>query len=285
MTLPDNSVIQSTGTVLGHGLYGDVMEVAHRGNKIYAAKKYRHIDRNTLLKIFSQKQILSNVRHANLVPYLGVGALASDHSPVVVMERMSTNLASYLEAELISLHQKFKIIHEITQGLNHLHSLKPPIVHGGLNENNVLFTDKNTAKIADYGNCFVGTPELTSAAQRIVLEYMPPEILEGNSGNEKVDIFSLGHLTIYIMNQKKPRPILGPNFRKEGTLTARSEVERRADYLDEMKHKLKGGEKHPLFRMVTESLEGEPDSRPSCQNILQRGIFESGKFGYCKYSN
>ena len=268
MHLADNSVVKFTGNRYGHGFYGDVIEVAYRGSTICAAKKYRHIDRATVIQHFGQDQLLSHIRHANLVPYFGVGSLASDQSPVVVMERMDMNLGTYLEAKLLSLKQKFKIIHEVIQGLNHLHSMDPVIVHGGLSETNVLISTLEVAKIADFGNSFIATPKLASAAQRATLEYMPPEVIEGGSCNEKVDIFSLGHLTIYIINQAKPHPILGPTFREKGILIARSEVERRCKCLDEMKLQLDDADAHPLITMVKDCLNDEADSRPSCKEIL-----------------
>ena len=278
--LPDNSVTQFTKTVFGHGPYGHVIEVAYRGSRIYAAKKYRLLDKTTLLRVFGEENMLCKIRHANLVPYFGVGALASDHSPVVVMARMNMNLATFLKEKVLSLHQKIRIIHEMAQGLNHLHSLKPPIIHGDLTENNVLFSEQEVARIADYGNGLTGTPQLTSTTQGATYEYMPPEVLEGGLYNEMVDIFSLGHLIIYIINQDRPHPLLRPNFRREGVLIARSEVERRAEYLEEMKCKLDGGEEHPLFKIATESLSDEAESRLSCKTILQSEIFKACKFDF-----
>ena len=276
--LASNTVVMSTGTTFGHGFYGDVIEVAHKGIVIYAAKKYRHIDRKTLIKSFGSEQSLSVIRHPNLVSYCGVGALFGDQSPVVVMERMETNLGTFLEENLLGLNRKFGIIHDVVRGLNHLHSLTPPIIHGGLSEKNVLIDEKKVAKIADFGNSSVATSELTSAAQRAVLEFMPPELLEQGVCNEKVDVFSTGHLTIYVMNQHKPHPVLNSTFREKGVLKARSEVERRARYLDTMQGKLDGGSEHPLFQMVTHCLEDDADARPSCADILRSGLFTNRKF-------
>ena len=165
------------------------------------------------------------------------------------------------------------------QGLNHLHSLTPPIIHGGLSEKNVLLTEKKVAKIADFGNRSVATPEITSTAQRTVLEFMPPELLEEQGFyNEKVDVFSTGHLAIYVMNQRKPYPILNYTFREKGVLKARSEVERRARFLDMMQVKLDGGREHPLYQMVTHCLEDDADARPSCADILRSGLFTDRNF-------
>ena len=274
--IPNNSVIVRTGTVFGQGLHGTVYEVAYRGSIIRAAKKYLHADRATLLQFFGEDKVLCNIQHENLVAYCGVGSLAND-SPVVVMERMDMNLSFFLETRSLSLDCKFRVIYEVLQGLNHLHSLKPPIIHGGLNEKNVLISSKEVVKITDFGNSFLPAPVLPSAAKRPLLQYMPPEVMRREECNEKVDIFSLGHLAIYIMNQEKPHLILGPTFELQGRLIARSEVERRIHFLEKMKSELDGGDTHPLFVTVVRCLNDAPDSRPSCQTILQNDFFGARK--------
>ena len=184
------------------------------------------------------------------------------------------NLRTFLEKGSLPLNRKFKMVHEVLQGLNHLHSLS--IVHGGLNEKNVLLSSREVVKIADFGNSYLATPILPSAAKLPLLEYMPPEVMRRESCNEKVDIFSLGHLTLYIMNQKKPL-ILGPTFEDEGKLIARSEVERRANHLERMALPLDGGDTHPLYEIVTKCLSNNKDSRPSCQDILRSDAFSDRK--------
>ena len=276
--VPDNSIVVHTGTVFGTGLHGNVIEVAYRGSTIRAAKKYYCADRAALLKDFGQEKLLCSIRHANLVAYCGVGSLASDQSPVVLMEKMAMNLTTFLKKGSLSLDSKFKIVNEVLQGLSHLHSLKPAIIHGGVNENNVVISSREVAKITDFGNSFLATPILPSAAKRPLLEYMPPEVMRRDRCNEKVDIFSLGHLTLYIMNQQKPHLILGPTFEEQGKLIARSEVERRANHLEKMARQLDGGNTHPLSAIVTNCLSDDKDSRPSCKNILRSDFFTDRKF-------
>ena len=275
--IPNNSEVVRTGTVFGEGVRGVVYEVAFKGSIIRAAKRYYHANRTTLLEVFGEDSVLCNIQHENLVAYCGVGSLATDHSPVVVMERMNTNLSSYLKKSL-SLDCKFKMIYEVLQGLNHLHSLKPPIIHGELNENNVLISSKQVVKIADFGNSFLPAPVISSATNKLLLDYMSPEVMGREECSEKVDIFSLGHLAIYIMNQRKePHLILRPTYMSQGRLIARSEVERRTRFLDIMKSKLDGGDTHPLFGTVICCLSNVAESRPSCQDILQNDFFGARK--------
>lgn len=277
--IPDNHVVRRTGSEFGHGLYGDVFEVAYQRSTICAAKKYRHIDRATMIKVFGQEGQLCSIQHANLVAYFGIGSLpeAGDTmSSVAVMERMDTNLGAYLEDKTLSLPRKRRIVSEVVLGLNHLHSQQPPIVHGRLCETNVLISIHEVAKIADYGNCFIKKPELSSAAQAAVVAYMPPEAFEEDEHDEKLDIFSLGHLTIYIVNQLKPHKIKASTHKKDGRLCARTEFERRTSHIDTMKANLGNDETHPLINLVKTCLENEATARPSCQDILKEH-FPDGK--------
>ena len=92
-------------------------------------------------------------------------------------------------------------------GLAYLHSI--PIIHRDLNAGHVLLTESLRAKIADLGvaklfdreTAMIHTRTLCPRAQ----DFMPPECLdESPKYNTKVDIFSFGHLTIYLANQKAP---------------------------------------------------------------------------------
>ena len=290
--MPNNSAVVHTGTTFGQGLHGDVIKVTYKGSTICAAKKYRNIDRAILLEVFGREKDLCRIRHPNLVAYCGVGSLVTrgllltDRPPVVVMERMEMNLGTFLGRESLSLIQKLKIFHGVMQGLNVLHSQTPPIVHGGLNERNVLLTAKRVAKISDFGNNKViraATEAVTTTTTTTTTEgtgpYAAPEVEEGEY-TEKIDVFSLGHLAIYIMNQTPPHPILTSKFKdkKDGKLLARSEIERRAPSLKEMKHHLDDDDTHPLFVIVTDFLDDDADSRPSCRDILRSGILSDSEF-------
>ena len=265
-------MVHQTGKIIGHGAYGDVVEVAYRGNVICAAKKYRHADKETLKQIFGQDHLLCSIRHANLVGYRGIGTLPNDHSTVVVMQRMSVNLGTYLERKDVPLVQRFRILHDVLKGLNHLHQQSPPIVHRDLNEQNVLLDSRGVTKIGDFGNQFMLEP--TSTVPAAAIDYMPPEAFADEDYNDRLDVFSFGHLSIYVINQFPPRPLQRSTYKDvKGVMLARSEVERREKFLDQMKCELDGGETHPVFCIVIDCLQDDSDERPSSDDILQSDIF------------
>ena len=268
--------MRSTGTSVGSGFFGDVMEVA-RGSTRCIAKKFRNADKEALTTVFGEDSILCKIRHPNIVAYCGVCTLANDKSTVVVMERMDMNLSSFLKEGDVSKLEKFHILHDVIQGLNHLHTLTPAIVHRDLNERNVLVNSKGVAKVGDFGNYRLVSPELPSTTGVANLDYMPPEASDDSDIDDKLDVFSFGHLAIYIVNQSAPHPLLRHNYVNEDKCIGRSEVERRTKYLDLMNSKLEGGDRHPLFPLITSCLHDEPIHRPSCEDILQSGIFSDSK--------
>ena len=274
--LPTCCKVFPTGVELGHGSYGDVLEVEYKGKK-YAAKKYRH--KKTLPIFFREHEILSLRRHRNVVPYYGICKLATDDATVIVMERMEMNLSNYLDVQNnvnISITRKSQILYDVACGLNHLHTQRPAVIHRDLTATNVLLDSKGVAKIADFGNSrlidVTFTPELLTSNPG-TLDYMSPEAIEGGHYSDRLDIFSFGHLSIYVMIQSRPHPLLRGTYRKRGRLMARTEVERRTLYLDKVKTKLPGGEQHEMYSLIIRCLQDEPHCRPSCADILLSDVF------------
>lgn len=275
-----NVVVKPTGNMLGHGAYGDVYEVTYKG-RIYAAKKYRFTDQNqSMVKNFGKEQnILARIRHRNIVPYYNLCTLP-DGSPVLVMQKLETSLASYLTSgSVIPLRRKFRILHNIAQGLWHLHSQKPAVIHRDLTAGNVLLDRKGVAKISDFGNSKMvnidATPELLTTNPG-TLDYMPPEAQEGGDYNERLDHFSYGHLAIHIFIQQRPHPLKRATYKGKGKgkLIARTEVERREEYLERVKTVL-GGDQHPFYPLIIQCLQDESNLRPSCQDIISNDAFKN----------
>ena len=268
--LPLNCTVNQTGNILGNGSYGEVVEVEYKG-RIYAAKKYKHVEAEGQNSRAQEHEIMASIRHPNIVTYCGIRGLTGNDETVIVMEKMLMNLSKFLEDVNITLVKKFKILHNVAEGLHYLHTQNPAIIHGDLTATNILLNSRYVAKIGDFGNS--RKVDLSSVAPELLssnpgtLDYMPPEALEG-AYNEKLDIFSFGHLSIYAMIQYRPHPLLRPTKRERGKLIPRTEVERRCVYTQEVISKL-GGEEHSFFLIIIACLQDEPDNRPSCSEILE----------------
>ena len=133
------------------------------------------------------------------------------------------------------------------------------------------------AKISDFGNsriididpaCSSEFRSTTHVPGTIV--YMPPEPCSDHAKfNEKLDIFSFGHLALFTATPVFPYDLLPATFRDDGgNLCARTEVERHQKYIDQLQQQL--GEDHnlKLIKLIKQSLHNSPRIRPTSDDIV-----------------
>ena len=191
------------------------------------------------------------------------------------MERMTCNLHHYLtqpENKNCPVCEKASILHDVSNGLNYLHSQTPAIIHRDLTATNILLDRNRRAKIADFGNARIvdmnplATPR-TMTANPGTINYMPPEVHDCSSETtDKLDMFSFGHLSLFVIIQELINPLVA-TYVKSGSrkLLARSEVERREEYIKKAEQIL--GEKHVLIVMMKKCLDLDTAKRPSAKEL------------------
>ena len=279
---PYSKNVHSTGTSLGAGAHGEVIEV-RCGSQILAAKSFHKMgtqDANTYVKTFCRMVVtLLKLQHQNILKYEGICFLSEEQQiPSLLMERMSISLHSYLilpENKACTLGCKAAILRDVANGLNFLHSQTPAIIHRDLTATNVLLDDKLTAKIADFGNARIvdlnplATPQTITSHLGTAL-YMPPETLQYSKTSEfsvKLDIFSFGHLTLFTIVQEDIC-VLAPTYTDQGKLKPRSEVERRVEHMTIARQML--GDHHLLTSIATQCLDNNVIKRPSASTLYER---------------
>ena len=208
-----------TGRQLGVGSYGSVEELEVNG-VVCAGKKIHEslIERENLgaeniaSKYVEECQLMSDLRHPHLVQFLGVCFLPDSTLPVLVMERLLTNLDDLLEnSPDIPLPLKRSILADVARGLVYLHSRSPPVIHRDLSAKNVLLNSAMVAKITDLGNARIVNfkpGQLARTLSRIpgTMVYMPPEAFEDTSKyGPSLDSFSFGHLSLFTITQVSGR--------------------------------------------------------------------------------
>ena len=262
-------VVHPTGLVLGKGSFGEVVEVRYNFRE-YAAKKLHKKDAND--NFTREIEIMSRIKHHNIVRYYGLCNLAKTQELVIVMEKVERSLHMFLKSKVdITLSIKLQILLDVVRGVRYLHNEKPAIVHRDLTADNILVDGESTAKICDFGNSIavnLKEAKLIPISNHGTIDYMAPEALDGGEYDEKVDIFAFGHLAIHVINQRRPFPLLHHSYRVAGQLIARTEVQRRWDYLQEMRHELEKEDITGLYHVVTQCLQEVPEERPFCQVIM-----------------
>ena len=195
---------------LGIGCYGSVVKVICKSTgAIFAAKKFRSDflkEKNFEKKFDTEFTLLHQLEHKHIVRYVGYSILQDSKFPALLMERLDTDLHTYLNSErTIPLGEKAQILLGVGKGLEYLHG--KGVLHRDLTAHNVLLRVSNAgscpiAKIADFGNSRIMTTDPTiqlesSSGLPGTLVYLPPEAHTCNY-NAKIDIFSFGHIALFV---------------------------------------------------------------------------------------
>jgi tRNA A-37 threonylcarbamoyl transferase component Bud32 len=150
---------------IGEGSFGNVFrgelcgkEVALKQLKI--SKSLNEPDKERAIRKFNNEvEILKNLRHPNIVSFLGVCPVppsieerASDDFFCIVTELCpNASLMEYLKKKKkkLSWYRYLQIADDVVSGLKYLHHKN--IIHRDLKPSNLLLTQSNRVKIADFG--------------------------------------------------------------------------------------------------------------------------------------
>ena len=268
--------VKFLGEKLGEGTFGFVEVVEIRG-KICAGKHYR-IDHNFSMKMFIREfEIMQNLAQKHIVEYYGYHMHSENYSPVLIMECLETNLQKFLLSDShkdLPLARKVDLLSGIAQGLEYLHSMS--VIHRDLTASNVLLDSKAVPKISDFGNsCITGT-DLGSEfySQSLTkfpgtLNYMAPEAQSSTNYGTEIDIFSFGHLSLFVCIQISANHLLPPNDPEsddDDIVRGRNEVQRRQEYFTLLYENLE--EKHSLVILIKKCLSNGPSRRPKAHELV-----------------
>ena len=268
--------VRVTDKELGHGSYATVLELRYMGLKC-AGKKIHELllrqgDASYTVRRFEEEcRLLSQVRHPNIVQFLGVHFQQKMQAPILVMEFLPTNLTSCIEqVKFLPREISYSILHDVALGLCYLHSQTPPIIHRDLSSNNVLLASNMAAKISDLGVARILnlTPLQVSRMTQApgTPAYMPPEVMIANPKYDtSVDEFSYGALMIHVFSGQWPEPQVGPiHTELDGRLIPVTEAERREVFLQTI------GKDHPLMDLIQKCISNHPKSRACASEIVER---------------
>ena len=275
--------VKFLGKRIGVGAFGIVEAVEVKG-KICAGKHFRD-DSNFKEKTFIREfHIMQALKHDHIVDYYGYympkQGETPTRSPVLIMECLETNLSDFLVSDShkdLPLARKVCLLYGITQGLDYLHSMS--VIHRDLTATNVLLDSKAVPKISDFGNSCVtgidlGSELHTQSLTRCpgTLNYMAPEAQSSQNYGTEIDIFSFGHLSLFVGVQQSPNLLLPPNYLGDESdddddlVHARNEVQRRQKYFTLLYQKL--DEKHPLVLLMKKCLSNSPKRRPKAHELV-----------------
>ena len=271
--------IELTKNEVGTGSYASVYELNYLGLKCAGKKLHEPLLKQgggttyALRRFEEECRLLSQMRHPNIVQFLGVYFEQGMQVPILVMEFLPTTLSSCIEKNgTLRSELSYSILYDVALGLNYLHSHVPPIIHRDLSSNNVLLTPHMKAKVSDLGVAKIVNLTPLQVSRMVhntqapgTPAYMPPEALVASPKYDRsIDIFSFGVMIIHVFSGKWPEPQVG-QIRVEhesDKMIPVSEAERREVFLTAI------GNKHPMMSLICRCISNNPKRRPNSSEIV-----------------
>ncbi|XP_047741237.1 uncharacterized protein LOC108671859 isoform X2 [Hyalella azteca] len=112
-----------------------------------------------------------------------------------------TNLHTLVHSTAeLTIKQKLRFLGELASGVTFLH--EQGFVHRDVKPANAFLTYGGTIKLGDFGCCGDLSGDMSPVIGTIA--YQAPEILQGESGSEKSDVFSLGVTMWHVLHRTVP---------------------------------------------------------------------------------
>ncbi|XP_034118864.2 mitogen-activated protein kinase kinase kinase 7-like isoform X2 [Drosophila albomicans] len=243
---------------IGKGTFGEVYRGTLDDGDV--AIKVLHVTEDTKEKAQREITTMRTVKHKNIVEF--IAELYEIPMLYLIFEFMDGP----------SLH---KIIHnyndhkytngdainwliQAAEGLNHLHSLAPKLIHRDVKPKNILLNgDKSIVKLCDFGN--VRQLGSCMSNESGTHRYMAPEVyIDGVKYTEKCDVYSFAITAWEVYSRTNA---YGPDKQNYQTLLTKVSTE-------DWRPLLEGIPKY-THKLLERSWSPEPKTRPTIKEILE----------------
>jgi response regulator RpfG family c-di-GMP phosphodiesterase/predicted Ser/Thr protein kinase len=187
-------------------VYSGVDPVIHRDVALKVLRKadLAPEDAPSLLERFKREaQAAGKLNHPNIVAIYEYGE--DDEYAFIAMECVTgKSLREHLQAGYRPEMRDFPdILVQLLEGLEYSHSRG--VVHRDIKPANILISEMGVAKISDFGIARLETSHLTMMGEVLGTPfYMPPEQFNGESVDERSDIYSAGVIVFEVLTGRRP---------------------------------------------------------------------------------
>ena len=241
----------STLRTIGSGGWGEVLE-----GTVRVAMKRLHIailNKRNLERLQREMRLLAEVRHPNLVQF--IGAVFDQSPPLIVTELLDINLRQAYEQNQLGPGDRLLIFIDIAKALDYLHQRYEPIIHRDVSTPNILLqrmpNNQWKGKVSDLGSANFLQDAQTMGEGAIV--YSPPEVIpqpfaldtEPPPQTVKIDVYSYGVVVCEVTASQFP------------SQENRREMFRRVQ------------RDHPqMYELIVECTKRDPSDRPTMAEVL-----------------
>ncbi|XP_002122422.2 uncharacterized protein LOC100185457 [Ciona intestinalis] len=226
--------------------------------------------------------------NTNIVKLLGITKW--EGSVGLVMEYMAygsleTVVFKYTVPELFWDVRMF-IVNQLVNGINYMHCLKIPIVHGDLKPENVLLTNGLVTKIGDFGasamaSCTGSTMQGSATSGNArggnyqhTIAYTPPEVLKNAFTRRKptIDVYSFGIILYEIIVRERAFPAQSMHYRDIFEAAICEGQRPDMDFVKEIGETVEQEDKLKfdfMVSLVTECWSQQASRRPVLKSVLE----------------
>ena len=245
--------------LIGSGAFGEVKKAYWR--KTLVSVKFLKANfegkEKQVIPFIEEFNLLKQLRHPNILLYIG-GNISGKQHFLVTEYCENGNLFEFLhgkDAPDLEDIERLNLALEIAQGVNYLHSFKPPILHRDLKSLNILLDKNYVAKIADFGWSRLRNNHMTKL--RGTFQWMAPEVITKDNYTEKADVFSFG-IILWEFWSKDP-PYKGVKAKEVGI-----KVKNNANY----RPKIPPEVPEEIAELMECCWDADPDKRPTFLDII-----------------
>ena len=168
-------------------------------------------------RFMREAQSLARLEHPNIIHVYQLGSTPEGHLYFTMEYVAGTDLRQLLKSlkkdlpdqkkKVLDFAQAMKIFRQVCDALTYAH--QEGIIHRDIKPANILISERGDAKVADFGLARPldgqGADRLTGSREVVGTRgYMAPELLEGNEGDHRVDVYAMGVLLYELLTGELP---------------------------------------------------------------------------------
>lgn len=166
---------------------------------------YNTGERGLVSALESESEILSSLRHPNIVQFIGV----CSQPPCIISEFVERGSLSDLirgtrDPQELSWGMLLKMLTDAATGMLYLHARSSPIIHCDLKSNNILVDSFYRTKICDFNLSRLLEQSTGSLASVQNPRWLAPEVLDGEGYSKESDVYSFGIVMWEVLTRQIP---------------------------------------------------------------------------------
>jgi predicted Ser/Thr protein kinase len=195
-------------SLLGEGGMGTVYQATDMLLQRLVAVKMLHshlVSQTSFMERFrNEALILARLNHPNIAVVYNFLQESSDYFMAMEYVEGDSLEALIRKAGALSPAIASEIVRQGLEGMAHAH--RKGVLHRDIKPANLMLTPEGTIKLMDFGIARISGEQRLTQANRIVgtLEYMAPELIEGQEPSPASDIYAMGVLLYELLSGKLP---------------------------------------------------------------------------------